>query len=104
MMDVMGLCEGCGQMPVAFLVLALSGGVQLGSPGKYFMQTKVGPEAPHLKSGSLMSQTPGILACKRRGWGGEGPSWNLIEMGSRVDSVASEERAWSLGHCQSDQE
>lgn len=26
MMDVMGLCEGCGQMPVAFLVLA----------GKYF--------------------------------------------------------------------
>lgn len=26
MMDVMGLCEGCGQMPVAFVVLALGGG------------------------------------------------------------------------------
>lgn len=25
MMDVMGLCEGCGQMPVAFVVLALGG-------------------------------------------------------------------------------
>lgn len=34
MMDVMGLCEGCGQMLVAFLVLALSGGVQLQSPCK----------------------------------------------------------------------
>lgn len=70
MMDVMGLCEGCGQMPVAFLVLALSGGVQLGSPGKYFMQTKVGPEAPHLKSGSLMSQT--LEFWPVRGEAGEG--------------------------------
>lgn len=32
-MDAMGLREGCGQMLVAFLVLALSGGVQLESPG-----------------------------------------------------------------------
>lgn len=33
MMDVMGLCEGCSQTPVAFLVLALGGGVQLPTPG-----------------------------------------------------------------------
>lgn len=46
-------------MLVAFLVLAFGGGVLLESPGKYFMQTKGGPEAPHLSSKSSMSQTSG---------------------------------------------
>lgn len=32
-MDVMGLCEGCSQMRVAFLVFSLGDGVQLQSSG-----------------------------------------------------------------------
>lgn len=46
-------------MLAAFLVLAFSGGVQLESPGEYFMQTQGGPEAPCLSSESSMSQTSG---------------------------------------------
>lgn len=46
-------------MLVAFLGLAFSAGVQLESPGKFFMQTKRGSEAPHLRSKSSMSQTCG---------------------------------------------
>ena len=59
MMDVMGLCEGGSQMLVAFQGLAFSAGVQQESPGKFFMQTERGPEAPHLSSKSSMSQTCG---------------------------------------------
>lgn len=46
-------------MLVAFLVLAFGGVVLLESPGKYFMQTKGGPETPRLSSKSSMSQTSG---------------------------------------------
>lgn len=46
-------------MLVAFQGLAFSAGVQLESPGKFFMQTKRRPEAPRLHSKSSMSQTCG---------------------------------------------
>lgn len=68
-------------MLVAFLVLAVSGGVQLESPGKYFMETKGGPEAPHLNSGSSMSQTPGILPARGEAGAGAGLSWKWKELG-----------------------
>lgn len=48
MMDVTGFCERGSQLPVAFLVLALAGGVQLEGPGGYSAQAKGGPEASHL--------------------------------------------------------
>lgn len=85
-MDATGLCEGCGQMLVAFLVLALRGGIQLESPGKYFMQTRVGPEAPHLNSGSSMSLNLGVLPARveaGREWGG----WVGAELEAQRDGV-----------------
>lgn len=42
-------------MLVALQGLAFSAGVQLESPGKFFMQTKRGPEVPRLRSKSSMS-------------------------------------------------
>lgn len=56
-MDVTGFCERGSQLPVAFLVLALAGGVHLENPGGCYAQAKGGRKAPHLNPRASRAQS-----------------------------------------------